>query len=58
MGRIERSREIARKRARRAKIKKLRAKFAAAKSDSEKQALQEKAQRVSPFVTLGEPSDS
>ncbi|QDU79843.1 hypothetical protein Pla110_15620 [Polystyrenella longa] len=54
MGRIERSREIARRRTRRAKIAKLRKKFAGAKTDAEKQALQEKAGRVSQFVVLGE----
>ncbi|MEZ6048154.1 MAG: DUF6800 family protein [Planctomycetaceae bacterium] len=54
MGRIERSREIARRRTRRVKLTKLRKKFAAAKTDAEKQALQEKATRVSQFVVLGE----
>lgn len=54
MGRVERSREIARRRTRRAKLAKLRKKFAAAKNDNEKQQLQEKAARVSQFVVLGE----
>ena len=52
MGRIERSRELARRRARKAKLKKLRAKFAAARSESEKTQILEKARRVSPFVEL------
>ena len=54
MGRIERSREIARRRTRRAKLAKIRRKFSVAKSDAEKQALQEKAAKVSSFVVLGE----
>lgn len=54
MGRVERSREIARRRTRRAKLAKLRKKFANATTDAEKQALQEKAGRVSQLVVLGE----
>ncbi|MBX3441129.1 MAG: hypothetical protein KF774_01890 [Planctomyces sp.] len=50
MGRVERSRELARRRARRAKLKKLRTKFASAKGETEKKTLLEKARRVSPFV--------
>lgn len=52
MGRIERSRELARKRTRRAKLKKYRAKFAAATSESEKNAIREKVQKISPLVDL------
>ena len=52
MGRVERSREIARRRTRRAKVKKLRARFAAVKVATDKQALREKMFRVSPFVVL------
>jgi hypothetical protein len=52
MGRVERGREIARRRARRSKLKKLRARFAVAKTESEKAALLEKAFRVSPLATL------
>lgn len=52
MGRIERSREIARSRTRTAKVKKLRARFAAAKSDAEKTAIREKMSKVSPLVVL------
>lgn len=52
MGRIERSREIARKRARKIKLKKLRTRISGAKNESEKGALLEKARRVSPFATF------
>lgn len=52
MGRVERDREIARRRTRRAKLKKLRAKFAAATTESEKDALRDKAFRVSPLASL------
>ena len=47
MGRIERSREIARRRIRRVKLQKLRAKYAAAATESEKADLQAKARRMS-----------
>jgi hypothetical protein len=50
MGRVERQRELARKRTRRVKLKKLRTRHAAAKSDTEKKAIVEKARRVSPLV--------
>jgi hypothetical protein len=50
MGRVERDRELARKRARRVKLKKLRTKYAAAKSETEKKAILEKARKISPFV--------
>jgi hypothetical protein len=53
MGRIERGREIARRRARRSKLKKLRARFANAKSEAEKADLRAKVAKLSPFVTLG-----
>lgn len=52
MGRVERDREISRRRARRLKVKKLRGRFAAAKSATEKEAIREKMLRVSPFVVL------
>ncbi|WP_437202712.1 DUF6800 family protein [Planctomicrobium sp. SH664] len=52
MGRVERSREIARRRARTVKLKKLRAKFAAAKNDAEKATIVAKVQKLSPFATL------
>jgi len=51
MGSIERTREIRRRRSRRAKLKKLRAKFAKATSEADKAALLAKAQRVSPLLT-------
>ena len=54
MGRVERTREIARRRTRRAKIKKLRTKFAAAKNADEKQEIQVKMHKISPFVRLEE----
>jgi hypothetical protein len=52
MGRVERDREIARRRARRVKVKKLRERFAAAKTATEKQAVREKMFKVSPLVVL------
>lgn len=53
MGRVERTREIARRRARRAKLKKLRKQYAEAKTESEKADLQEKVRKLSPLVKLG-----
>lgn len=50
MGRTERNRELARKRTRRAKLKKLRTKFSVAKSDNDKKAIFAKARKVSPLV--------
>lgn len=52
MGRIERTREIARRRQRRVKLRKLRALYAAATSKGEKQAILEKVRKVSPLVDL------
>ncbi len=52
MGRIERTRELARKRTRRAKVKKYRAKYAAATSPTEKAEIREKMRKISPFVDL------
>jgi hypothetical protein len=54
MGRVERSREIARRRKRRVQLKKLRAKHAAAGSAGEKAEILAKARKMSPFVTLEE----
>ncbi|GAB4142298.1 MAG: hypothetical protein Tsb009_12470 [Planctomycetaceae bacterium] len=54
MGRVERTREIARRRTRRAKLKKLRAKFAKATSESEKEAIQAKVRVISPFTVLSD----
>ena len=52
MGRVERQRELARRRKRRVQIKKLRVKYAAASSETEKAELLAKARRMSPFVEL------
>ena len=52
MGRVERDREIARRRHRRNKLQKLRKQFAAASNKSQKQAIVEKVQRISPLVDL------
>ncbi len=54
MGRVERTREIARRRTRRAKIKKLRKKYAEAKSKGQKEELVAKIHRLSPFLNLDE----
>lgn len=54
MGRVERDREIARRRSRRAKLRKLRAKYRAATNEGDKAAIQEKVRRISPFVNLAE----
>ncbi len=57
MGRVERDREIARRRTRRAKLKKLRARFAAAKTPADKEAIFLKARKMSPFVEFeGQPA--
>ncbi len=57
MGRVERTREIARRRSRRAKLQKLRAKFAASTDNSEKQEIIAKVRRLSPFAVLEEKSE-
>lgn len=54
MGRVERDREIARRRSRRAKLRKLRAKYRAATNEADKAAIQEKVRRISPLVNLAE----
>jgi len=56
MGRVERTRELARKRSRKAKLKKLRKKLATTKDAGTKVALVEKAKKISPFCELGEES--
>jgi hypothetical protein len=53
MGRTERTREISRRRARKEKLKKLRQRFANAKSEAEKADLRAKVTRISPFAALG-----
>ena len=52
MGRNERQREIARRRTRRVKLQKLRGRFSAAKTETDKVAIREKVHRLSPFVVL------
>ena len=56
MGRRERQRELARKRTRKVKQKKLRARFATAKTDTERQLVVDKVARLSPFVVLEQPA--
>ena len=57
MGRVERQRELARRRKRGVQLKKLRARYAAATSESEKTELLAKARRMSPFVELESPTE-
>ncbi len=52
MSRTERGRELARRRSRKAKLAKLRSKYAAAKTDTERQEIFAKARKVSPFVEM------
>ncbi|MBA3312595.1 MAG: hypothetical protein M3552_06060 [Planctomycetota bacterium] len=52
MPRTERGRELARRRARKDKLKKLRTKYAAAKTDADKQLIFEKARKISPFIKM------
>lgn len=56
MGRRERNRELARRRARSIKLKKLRTRFAAATTDADRQAIAAKVARISPFAVLEQPS--
>ena len=58
MGRVERDREIARRRVRRAKLKKLRDKYVAAKTAAEKEALFLKVRKVSPMMFTTELFES
>jgi len=58
MGRIERTREIARRRKRGVQLKKLRVLFAAATLESEKTEIIAKTRRLSPFVNLEESTKS
>ncbi len=57
MGRVERTREIARRRSRLSKLIKLRAKFAASNDNSEKQEILAKARKISPFAVIEEKSE-
>ena len=52
MPRTERGRELARRRTRKVKIKKLRARYAAAKTDADKEVIMLKARRLSPFIEM------
>ncbi len=52
MGRIERQRELARRRTRKVKLKKIRLRFAKATDQGQKEILLQKLRRVSPFVDL------
>jgi len=52
MGRVERTREIARRRKRRATLKALRKAYAEAKNESEKTDILEKVRQISPFAEL------
>jgi hypothetical protein len=52
MGRVERGRELARKRKRRETLKKLRVKYAKAASPAEKAEIEAKARKISPFASL------
>jgi hypothetical protein len=54
MGRVERDRELARRRQRRAKLKKLRVKYREAQNDQERARIVEKVRKISPFVKLEE----
>ncbi len=57
MGRVERTREIARRRSRRTKLKKLRTKYAQSKKEGEKAAIVAKARKISPFAQLEDEQD-
>ncbi|MBM80257.1 MAG: hypothetical protein CMJ78_06640 [Planctomycetaceae bacterium] len=56
MGRVERTREIARRRTRRAKLAKLRVRYEKAGSTDEKLAIMAKVRKISPFVSFEEES--
>ena len=56
MPRVERDRELARRRKRKKQVAKLRKKYAGASDRAEKEAIVEKMRKVSPFTVLEEPS--
>jgi hypothetical protein len=58
MGRVERDREIARRRTRRAKLKKLRSKYDAATNQTEKDEIFAKARKLSPFVDFAAATEA
>jgi hypothetical protein len=55
MGRVERDREIARRRTRRTKLLKLRTRYAKATDQASKNTILAKVRRISPFAVLEEP---
>ena len=57
MGRVERTREIARRRSRRAKLKKLRTRYAESKNEGEKAGIEAKVRKISPFAKLEDEQD-
>ena len=54
MGRVERTRELARRRTRRDKIKKLRQKYAQARNEGDKVDIANKLRQISPFCRINE----
>ena len=52
MGRVERDRELARRRKRREKLKKLRKKYAEAQTPAERAEIEAKVRKISPFAQL------
>ena len=52
MGRCQRQRELARRRKRGEQLKKFRVKYAKAKSQGEKETIEQKVFRISPFAVL------
>ena len=54
MGRVERTRELARRRVRRAKLKKLRKAYKEATDYGKKTEILAKVRKISPFAELGE----
>jgi hypothetical protein len=57
MGRVERDREIARRRTRSSKLKKLRVRFAKATDQASKNLILAKARRISPFAVFEQPAE-
>lgn len=58
MPRVERDRELARRRQRKKKLIKLRKKYAEASDRAEREAIEEKVRKISPFAVLEEPKKS
>jgi len=54
MGRRQKDRELAQKRKRKEKLKKYRKLYKMAKTEPERQSIQEKVSKISPFTLLGE----